>query len=256
MNKLDIDFLTDNYDLTYRTNALAREQRIKRACSHFRGMYKRLKFGEVQVGDSNLSMMDVNNLNLEKLMKTLFSGGLEIDSLKKTVGMAIMKESDDHREKGLEDIIAITGLWMDIDYDIVQQNIPDDVFEALAIIDEIPLTPTIVNDLGNSLHCFWAFESVLEFKTRLDRLLAIDLLLKFQKYVHGAAEGLGYNIFYTADLMHETRLAGSFNHYYYPPKIVRTLFNESDNKYSIQMLQKWLNIFDEEQEYNNEELEF
>lgn len=112
------------------------------------------------------------------------------------------------------DVVAIPGLWFDLDIREGKHNQADlpSKAEALAFLEEYPLRPSIVVWSGGGLHVYWLFREPLYFHTPEERQAVKDLSSRFQKAIILRGQERGCKLDNTADLCRLLRLPGTFNH--------------------------------------------
>lgn len=138
-----------------------------------------------------------------------------------------------------EAIIAIPGLWLDIDLlDPVAhkaKHLPATNQAAYKILKRFPLPPTIVNWSGYGLHLYWLFKNLWVFQNEDERNEARDLSKRFQDTIIAIFKDEGYQLDYTADLARVLRAPGTLNHKKdpaVPVKILR-IKDEQTRRYTI-----------------------
>src|SRR5690606_3252442 len=71
-----------------------------------------------------------------------------------------------------DDVICIPGLWMDIDVAgdaHVETSLPPTINEAVQLVEQFPLKPSILVHSGHGLHSYWAFKEALYFESQEER---------------------------------------------------------------------------------------
>lgn len=144
-----------------------------------------------------------------------------------------------------EDVLAIPGLWCDIDVagpNHKQTNLPRTMDEALEFIHSLPWQPSIVVNSGGGVHAYWLFTTPWQFDDESDRQKAEVLSKKFGEYL--IAEGLkrGWKIDNVSDLARILRLPGTHNHKSNPPKQVTMLERHPERRYAVAEFE-WLKNF-------------
>ena len=85
---------------------------------------------------------------------------------------------------GVDQITAIPGLWLDIDYGTeghLREGLPEGLDGALRIVDALPEAPTMVVHTGGGVHCYWLFNEVLELSDDATRKAAHHALYGWTK---------------------------------------------------------------------------
>lgn len=129
-----------------------------------------------------------------------------------TVGLL---QKNPEKGRGTEaDVIAIPGLWFDLDCKEGKHNVQDlpSRDEALTFLREFPLRPSLVVWSGGGLHIYWLFTKPLYFLTEEERLAGKDLSVAFQKAIILQGQDRGWKLDNTSDLIRLLRLPGTFNH--------------------------------------------
>ncbi|MBC8460530.1 MAG: DUF3987 domain-containing protein [Deltaproteobacteria bacterium] len=112
-----------------------------------------------------------------------------------------------------DDVIAIPGLWADIDCregSHNKKNLPSKE-EALSFLKELPFKPSLIVWSGGGLHVYWLFKEPLYFHSEADRQQAKELSSRFQLTIISMAKAHGWNLDNTADLVRLLRVPGTFN---------------------------------------------
>ena len=140
----------------------------------------------------------------------------------------------------VEDVVAVPGFWVDID--IAHEahkasHYPKSVEEALSIIQEFPLPPTIIINSGYGLHVYWLFKELWVLETDEERERAKQYSSDFQKTMQAIFKRKGYEIDNTQDLARLLRVPGTLNH-------------KMDTAVEVKIL-----ALDESKRYNNGDLE-
>lgn len=129
-----------------------------------------------------------------------------------------------HHGRGCRtDVLAIPGLWMDVDTASgthKERRLPHDDQAAVEFVSEITPPPSIILNSGGGLHVWWLFEEpwVLEDEATLREASCISKGL--QEHVWAGAEALGWRLDRTADLTRCLRAPGALNGKYDPPRRV------------------------------------
>lgn len=113
------------------------------------------------------------------------------------------------------EVIAIAGLWADVDYShpVHQKpNLPPGEEAACRLIYEMPVAPTVLVHTGHGLQAWWWFPSPWAFADAEDRAVAAALSQAWQSLLRRNAQRRGWTIDSTYDLARLMRLPGTFNH--------------------------------------------
>ena len=98
------------------------------------------------------------------------------------------------RRNSASDVVAIVGLWADIDLAApwrAETPLPRTIDEARAILDKLPLAPSVLVDSGHGLHAYWLFKEPWVFEADDERIEAAKRAKGWVETVRKAARGLG-----------------------------------------------------------------
>lgn len=142
----------------------------------------------------------------------------------------------------VEDVVAIPGVWLDID--IAHEahkasNYPKTVEEALDIIKEFPLPPTIVVFSGYGLHVYWLFKEPWVLETPEERQVAQQCSADFQKTMQSIFKRKGYKIDNTSDLARVLRVPGTLNHKMDTAVEVEILELDGTKRYNVSDIEQY-----------------
>lgn len=121
-----------------------------------------------------------------------------------------------------ETVISIPGLWVDVDVRgkaHAELDLPPTREDAVQLLNEFPLAPTILVDSGHGLHGYWLFREPLTIDSEEERDQAQDLVLRFQRTLQGIAAKRGWKIDNTSDLARVLRLPGTVNRKAEPARV-------------------------------------
>src|SRR5206468_3272590 len=105
-----------------------------------------------------------------------------------------------------EDIIAIPGLWAEIDLKSPAHktnNLPPTIGDGETIVREaLPphLAPSLAVHSGHGLHVYWLFRELWSFADEEDRQRAARLLQRLQATIQAVAQRRGWHVDSTFDL--------------------------------------------------------
>jgi hypothetical protein len=119
-----------------------------------------------------------------------------------------------HRCKAA-DIIAIPGLWADEDIRgpaHKKKALPPTHADALALVNSMPLPPSIILESGHGLQPWWLLKEPWVFASDGDRAAAADLVKGWQSHLARLAKERGWKVDSTGDLARVLRLPGTINH--------------------------------------------
>jgi hypothetical protein len=115
-----------------------------------------------------------------------------------------------HRRTPNDKVIAIPGLWADIDVNggpDDKQGAAPDRDAAIELANEL-LEPTILVDSGYGVQAWWLFEEPWRFSTYGEQRLAAKVAAQWQKLLR---DGADFGLDYTHDLARILRLPGTSN---------------------------------------------
>lgn len=140
------------------------------------------------------------------------------------------------------DVIAIPGLWMDIDCAFgshTKNDLPDSIVSVMSFLREFALKPSWINNSGGGLHVYWIFKEPWYFDDNKEREKAIRLSAAFQSTIHHLArEKYGWNLDITSDLVRLLRLPGTYN-FKSEPVMVQTI-KETGHRYNPDDFEEFL----------------
>ena len=124
---------------------------------------------------------------------------------------------NDRPEKGRgteNDVIAVPGLWFDIDCMEGTHNALElpNRDEALALVRDLNMPPTFIIWSGGGFHVYWLFKNPLYFERPEDRQSVKELSSRFQNLIICRGREKGWKLDNTSDLCRILRLPGTFNH--------------------------------------------
>jgi Primase C terminal 1 (PriCT-1) len=131
-------------------------------------------------------------------------------------GVGLQAKMPEHGGRGRADtVVAIPGLWMDIDVkgdNHKSEQLPQTFGAALKFIESIKLKPTMIVSTGGGLHAYWLFNDPMAIGDPQQWQKAKKLSQDFQKILISLAADRGWKIDLTADLSRLLRLPGTYNH--------------------------------------------
>jgi AraC-like DNA-binding protein len=138
------------------------------------------------------------------------------------------------RRNSASDIAAIVGLWADVDLAApwrADKPLPRTIDEARAILDKLPLAPSVLVDSGHGLHAYWLFKEPWTFETDDERIEAAKRAKGWVETVRNAARSFGWDMDSVGDLARVLRLPGTVNRKGETPVEVRIL-ESNDRRYN------------------------
>ena len=115
-----------------------------------------------------------------------------------------------------DDIIAIPGLWLDLDYQSpgahqVRHPLPPAEDAALSLLDAAPYKPSLIVHSGHGLQVYWLFKEIASFGTQAERDAFGRLCRGWQQLFQQAGRDKGWHVDSTADLARVLRIPGTCN---------------------------------------------
>ena len=111
-------------------------------------------------------------------------------------------------------IIGIPGLWCDVDYGNEghnKTNNPPSHNDALELLQDMPLQPTMIVSSGHGLHAYWQFDTWYPIAFDADRIAAKALETRWQSLLSDHAKAHGWQLDSVNDLARVLRIPGSYN---------------------------------------------
>ena len=115
-----------------------------------------------------------------------------------------------------DDIIAIPGLWLDLDYQSpgahkVRYPLPPTEDAALSLLDASPYKPSLIVHSGHGLQVYWLFKEIACFGTQAEQDAFGRLCRGWQQLFQQAGRDKGWHVDSTADLARVLRIPGTYN---------------------------------------------
>jgi putative DNA primase/helicase len=131
-------------------------------------------------------------------------------------GVGLRQRKLDKGRGGEGDVLAIPGLWIDIDIKHPahrKEALPETAEEALAVIrNTIPLPITMIIHSGYGIHAYWLFRELWRFEDEAERGRGAQLLQRFQATIIAAGQRHGWALDSTFNLAQVLRIPGTYNH--------------------------------------------
>lgn len=134
----------------------------------------------------------------------------------------------------LRPAVGMVGLHSDIDVtgpEHKKKIYPATVEDALKIVADVSIEPTIITNTGGGVHVYWCFEEPWIFKDDEDRARAQQLARRWHRLLLDCTEARGYTMDNVSDLERVMRLPGTWNVKGKNPKPV-TILEEGARRYS------------------------
>ena len=132
------------------------------------------------------------------------------------LGIRLQKPTNNRGRGKTDDIIAIPGLWLDLDYRSpgahkVRHPLPPTEDAALSLLDAAPYKPSLTVHSGHGLQVYWLFKELAVFDSRADQEAFGRLCRGWQQLFHQAGRDRGWHVDSTADLARVLRIPGTRN---------------------------------------------
>lgn len=147
-----------------------------------------------------------------------------------------------YKRGGNDDVIAIPGLWADIDIagpNHKRSDLPQSLDDARKLVAEFPLLPTVAIHSGGGVYCDWLFKEPWYFDTPDERRKAQQLLRLFTATLNAKAAQHGWVIDSTHDLSRVLRVPGTLNRKQEPVP-VRILALHESRRYNPEEFEPFL----------------
>lgn len=145
----------------------------------------------------------------------------------------------------IEQLKAMVCLWADVDFldDTHQKtNLPKTIEDCIALVEEMPLSPSIIVSTGHGIQALWLFDEPLLLESQEKREFAIELSVRWQRLLQAKAKDKGWSVDSTFDLTRVFRLPGSLNHKD-PDNLKEVLIiQENDNSFPAEYYEAQLNL--------------
>jgi len=111
------------------------------------------------------------------------------------------------------DVVAITGVWLDVDYgsEHKKPNLPATEDEAMQLLREMGPAPSIIIHSGRGLQAWWLFNELWAFESDEDRAKAEKLTMGWCSTLRARAKGHGWDADQVGDITRVMRLPGTWN---------------------------------------------
>ena len=132
------------------------------------------------------------------------------------IGIRQVKLDDGGGRGKTDDIIAIPGLWLDLDYQSpgahkTRRPLPPTEDAARSLLDAAPYKPSLIVHSGHGLQVYWLFKELTCFDSKGDREAFSRLCRGWQQFFQQAGRDRGWHVDSTADLARVLRIPGTYN---------------------------------------------
>ena len=132
------------------------------------------------------------------------------------IGIRRQRSGNNRRRGTIDDIIAIPGLWLDLDYDSpgahkAKHPLPPTEDAALSLLSAAPYKPSLIVHSGHGLQAYWLFKEIACFDSQADREAFGRLGRGWQQLFQQAGRNNGWHVDSTADLTRVLRIPGTPN---------------------------------------------
>lgn len=138
---------------------------------------------------------------------------LSNDSQNLYFGVASRRQNHGPHERGkIKDTSFLFGLWLDIDIQSdshAKQNLPEDMDEAMSILEAVPLEPSIVVNSGHGIQAYWLLDHPIVCGPNFDRTSSFTK--RFNDTFNIFASKMGWGVDAVSDLTRVMRVPGSKN---------------------------------------------
>lgn len=145
---------------------------------------------------------------------------------------------------GAGTVCALTGLWADVDsrgLAHASERLPPTDDDALALVAEFPLPPTLLVHSGHGLQGWWLFREPWTLDSDAEHAAAAELARRFTATMQSYAAAHGWAIDNTGDLARVLRVPGTVNRKVAgAPAPVRLLHVDEDARYTRDDLEPYL----------------
>lgn len=132
-------------------------------------------------------------------------------------------------------VMALPGFYMDIDIagdGHKEEKLPPTVAEALALVNKLPLQPTLIVHTGGGIHAHWLFNEAWELEEQDERDIAKQLLTRLQFTIQTYAKEHNWELDSTYDLARVLRPVGTFNQKTGTPRPVIAMEYHPERRYN------------------------
>jgi hypothetical protein len=151
--------------------------------------------------------------NVDSATKYAHKAGSKADTY---FGIGLASEALEKYERVPADKVAgLPGLWIDIDYKAPlvhkKEHIPDTEADALWLVEQMPLEPSLLVHSGHGFQAYWQFPKVVNVESGEQRIYLADLSERWQGYCKAVAATRGWDVDSTFDLARVFRIPETYN---------------------------------------------
>lgn len=142
-------------------------------------------------------------------------------------GPAVAKDAGSTQQRVRhEEVVAVPGIWLDIDYGHSHKklSLPPTIDDALSLLNETPMRPTICVATGGGLHAYWLYKELHTIATDVERTVVSIAARRWNDTFEVICSAKGWEIDQVADLPRVLRMPGTLNHKTDPPKPIEILW--------------------------------
>ena len=142
------------------------------------------------------------------------------------------------------EVAGIVGLWADVDFAAggahKKPNLPPTMVDALSLVRDMGLAPTIVVHSGHGLQAWWLFREPWVFDTPEERQEAARLVARWQATLQAKARERGWAVDSTHDLARVLRVVGTTNTKGDVPKRVKVQEYNPQARYNPENFEQYI----------------
>jgi putative DNA primase/helicase len=138
------------------------------------------------------------------------------------------------------EVTGISSLFLDIDFKSeahAKNNLPPSENDALALINKMPVSPSIIVHSGHGFQIFYLFSNFIEINDEQTRTRISNLSEKWQRLIKEKAKQFGWDVDSTFDLARVFRVSNTLNHKVENDKPVVRVVKHSKKTYSLEQLE-------------------
>lgn len=132
------------------------------------------------------------------------------------IGMGLRRPGLPAKQSGGRgDIVAIPGLWADLDIagpGHAEKELPPTLDDALAVVDALPLKPSLVLHSGGGIYPLWLLKEPWTLETEAERIDAESTVKAWERVIHQEGVRRGYCFDTVGNLARILKPVGAINH--------------------------------------------